>query len=230
MDVESVTVTEVLGLMPYASNTTLLARIDTGELVVYKPDGGERPLWDFPLGTLASREVLTYETAWAMGQTGLVPETRVATGPLGRGSAQYFVNEDFDFDAADLVRPVMHPWTWSVAVLDIVTNNADRKFGHLIRDEVTGSLWAIDNGLTFHAEDKLRTVLWGHAGCELPAAQRQEVTGLATAFENWLAARVADLLSFDEARAMERRIGALLAEPIHPHPPTDRPAVPWPLY
>lgn len=230
MDFRQVTVTDVLGLMPYASNTTLLAHIETGDLVVYKPDGGERPLWDFPFGTLGSREVLTYETAAAMGEADLVPETWVADGPLGRGSAQRFVTEDFDFDAAGLVRPTMHPWTWSVAVLDIVTNNADRKFGHLIRDENTRLHWAIDNGLTFHVDDKLRTVLWGYSGCELPLEQRSNLDRLAAAFDDWLADRVVDLLGAEESAAMGRRIRTLQERPMHPHPPTDRPAVPWPLY
>lgn len=223
-------VVDVLGLLPYASNATLLARLDSGELVVYKPDQGERPLWDFAHGSLGSREVLTYETAAAMGEGGLVPETWVADGPLGRGSAQKYVSEDFDFDAAALVRPVMHPWTWAVAVLDIVTNNADRKFGHLIRDEDTGGYWAIDNGLTFHAEDKLRTVLWGHSGCSLPAAQRSSLDLLAAAADEWLARRVESLLSPAEAGAFVGRIEQLRDEPVHPHPPVDRPAVPWPIY
>ena len=230
MESRQVTVTEVLGLMPYASNTTLLSHVESGELVVYKPDDGERPLWDFDFGTLGSREVLTYETAAAMGEHDLVPETWVASGPLGRGSAQRFVSEDFDFDSASLVRPAMHPWTWSVAILDIVTNNADRKFGHMIRDEDTNTFWAIDNGLTFHEDDKLRTVLWGHSGCDLPAAQRVALDRLASQFDEWLGARVAGLLSRREARAMERRITSLRESPVHPHPPTDRPAVPWPMY
>lgn len=230
MEHRNVTVTEVLGLLPYASNTTLLAHIESGDLVVYKPDDGERPLWDFPFGSLGSREVLTYETAAAMGEPDLVPETWIAAGPLGRGSAQRFVAEDFDFDASTLVRPVMHPWTWSVALLDIVTNNADRKFGHLIRDEDTGSFWAIDHGLTLHAQDKLRTVLWGYSGCALPAAQQTALARLASAFDDWLGRRVNDLLSGEEARAMARRIMELQHEPVHPHPPVDRPAVPWPLY
>lgn len=230
MESRRVTVTEVLGLMPYASNTTLLARLDSGDLVVYKPDDGERPLWDFEFGTLGSREVLTYETALAMGEHELVPETWVANGPVGRGSAQRFVSEDFDFDASTLVRPTMHPWTWSVALLDIVTNNADRKLGHLIRDDDTGLYWAIDNGLTFHVEDKLRTVLWGHSGCELPAAQRVALDLLLGEFDRWLGRRVEALLGQAEARAMHDRITSLHESPVHPHPPIDRPAVPWPMY
>lgn len=224
------TISEILGLLPYASNTTLLARIESGTLVVYKPDKGERPLWDFTFGTLGSREVLTYETAAAMGADDLVPETWVADGPLGRGSAQRFVSEDFDFDAASLVRPDLHPWTWSVAVLDVVTNNADRKFGHLIRDDETDTFWAIDNGLTFHPEDKLRTVLWGHSGCDLPDQQRVSLHRLAQSYDDWLADRVTDLLGLPEARSFGRRIDTLRTTPVHPHPPTDRPAVPWPVY
>ena len=230
MDHRTVTITEVIGLLPYASNTTLLARIDDGTHVVYKPDDGERPLWDFEYGTLGSREVLTYEVAAAMGGGSLVPETWVADGPVGRGSAQRFLKEDFDFDAATLVRPEMHPWTWPVALLDVVTNNADRKFGHLIRDLDTGSFWAIDNGLTFHPEDKLRTVLWGYAGKPIPPEVSVCLQRLAGAFDDWLAARVADLLGTDEARALGARIDGLVADPRHPSPPIDRPAIPWPVY
>ena len=230
MEHRTVTITHVVGLLPYASNTTLLARLADGTQVVYKPDDGERPLWDFEFGTLGSREVLTFEVAAAMGGEALVPETWVAEGPLGRGSAQRFLKEDFDFDAATLVRPAMHPWTWPVALLDVVTNNADRKFGHLIRDLDTGSLWAIDNGLTFHPEDKLRTVLWGYAGKTLPPDMSACLKRLADAFDAWLGARVEELLGLPEAAALATRIEGLLDDPRHPHPPLDRPAIPWPVY
>lgn len=221
---------KVKGLLPYASNTTLLAELATGEAVVYKPGDGERPLWDFAYGTLGVREVLTYETALAMGRTDLVPETWLANGPLGQGSAQRLLDEDFDFDAASLVSPRMHPWTWPVALLDIVTNNADRKLGHMIRSRSDGSLWAIDHGLTFHEDDKLRTVLWGHAACPFPEEQRDELRALSEALGSWLGDRVAELLDNAAANAFEQRVQRLTANPVHPEPPRERPAIPWPVY
>ena len=130
---------------------------------MYKPTAGVRPLWDFAADTLAAREVLTYRVAQAMG-VDVVPETRCAEGPLGAGAAQRFVA------AGSRIRSSGHgdrgPTTpcgrW--LVLDLVANNADRKLGHLLGEAGTGRLWAIDHGLTFHPQPKLRTVLWGFAG------------------------------------------------------------------
>jgi uncharacterized repeat protein (TIGR03843 family) len=116
---------------------------------------------------------------------------------------------------------------WPVAVLDIVCNNADRKLGHLIRETGTDRLWAIDNGLTFHAEPKLRTVLWGFAGSDIP---RPLVEALQRLTSGTLIERVAALLTRTEATAFRDRVDDLLARPVHPPPPDDRPAVPWPVW
>ncbi len=220
---------DVIGHLPGASNTTVLARDGTGRLWVYKPVVGEQPLWDFPWRTLALREVLAFEVSEAMG-LGVVPETRTAVGPLGEGSAQAFCDEDRTFDPRPLLRPTPHPELWPVAVLDVVTNQADRKLAHLLRDRGSGRLYAIDNGLTFHPEDKLRTVLWGFAGSRLPAAMVEALQRLVVALDAGLCDEVADLLGDAEAEAVARRAHHLLAHPVHPHPPTDRPPIPWPLW
>ena len=214
--------------MPYASNTTLLARDDLGGRWVYKPERGENPLWDFAWRTLAAREVLTYEVASGMGLD-LVPETLLADGPFGPGSAQRFVDEDFDFDPRHLFVPRVSPQLWPMAVLDLVCNNADRKLGHVIRDNTTDRLWAIDHGLTFHVEPKLRTVLWGFAGETIPAELVQALTTLQSQLASGLAARVSKLLSPEEAGGLSERVESLLLHPVHPLPPDDRPAVPWPM-
>ena len=215
--------------MPYASNTTLLARDGTGDLWVYKPERGENPLWDFAWRTLAAREVLTYEVGSAMGLD-LVPETVLAEGPFGPGSAQRFVVEDLEFDPRPLFFPRLDRRLWPMAVLDLVCNNADRKIGHVIRDKTTDRLWAIDHGLTFHAEPKLRTVLWGFAGEEIPPPLVEGLTRLNSRLSDGLAARVSGLLSEEEALSLSDRVEGLLRAPVHPQPPRDRPAVPWPVF
>jgi hypothetical protein len=220
---------EIKGRMPYASNATLLAMDGDGGKWVYKPERGESQLWDFPWRSLANREVLTYEVASAM-QLDLVPETVLAEGPLGPGSAQKFVNEDFDFDPRALFAPQLDLRLWPVAVLDLVTNNADRKIGHLIREIGGERLWAIDHGLTFHAEPKLRTVLWGFGGLPIPAALMEPLRGLQSRLQGSLSSRVQSLLSKPEAEALTARVELLLENPIHPWPPDDRPAVPWPIW
>jgi hypothetical protein len=219
-------VTEILGRFVDASNATLLARTGDGEEVVYKPTKGERPLWDFPSETLAAREVLTYEVDLALGFE-VVPETALGGGPFGRGSIQRFVPHDVDFDA----QPLAHrcaPELWPVAVLDIVTNNADRKFGHLLS---TGDgLKAIDHGLTFHPGDKLRTVLWAFAGKPLPEPMLDALALLRNELDAGLGERVADLLGRAELDALRARIGSLATTGVHPLPPVDRPPIPWPPY
>jgi hypothetical protein len=226
---DRLTLTEVAGRMPYATNATLLATSADGRRWIYKPEQGENPLWDFPWRTLASREVLTYEVAVALGLD-LVPETLLAEGPYGQGSAQAYVDEDADFDPRTMFVPKLNPRLWPVAVLDIVCNNADRKFGHLIRQTGTDRLWAIDNGLTFHAEPKLRTILWGFADSNIPGPLVEALARLREAITNGLFDRVAMLLSVAEAEAFGERVNLLLARPVHPPPPDDRPAVPWPVW
>jgi uncharacterized repeat protein (TIGR03843 family) len=221
--------TAVEGRMPYASNATLLATSEDGRRWIYKPEEGESPLSDFPWRSLAAREVLTYEVATALGLD-IVPETVLANGPHGRGSAQVFVAEDFEFDPRTLFSPRPSPRLWPVAVLDIICNNADRKLGHIIRQMGGDRLWAIDNGLTFHSDPKLRTVLWGFAGAEIPAPLIEALEKLRSSTTPDLVGRVADLLTGKEAEAFRQRVEELAARPVHPLPPEDRPALPWPVF
>ena len=224
-----VEITEVIGRLPYASNATLLAHDADGELWVYKPDQGESPLWDFPFQTLSRREVLSYEVSEAMG-LGIIPPTFEADGVYGPGSAQRFLDEDGDFDPRPWFEGELEPLLWPFAVFDIVANNADRKVGHLLMEAGTGKVWGIDQGLTFHPIDKLRTVLWGFAGQAIPEDLIGAVDRLRSELERDLGARIATMLGEAEADAVSRRIELLLRSRVHPLPPTDRPAVPWPMW
>jgi hypothetical protein len=219
-------IASVVGRFVDASNATLLAETADGEQVVYKPTAGERPLWDFPIETLAAREVLTYEVSRAMGHD-IVPETVLGDGPYGPGAIQRFVDLDRSFDpVVVLQRPP--PRLWSIAVLDIVTNNADRKLGHIISD---GSrLLGIDHGLTFHVDDKLRTVLWVLSGQALPNPEVEALLRLDAAVAAELGELIEELLGRTARTALSGRVAALLADPVHPEPPTDRQPLPWPPY
>ena len=219
-------IAEVIGRFTAASNATLLARSDAGETVIYKPAAGERPLYDFPAGTLAMREVVTYMVDRALG-FGLVPRTTIGEGPYGPGAVQQYVEHDATFDPLPLVRTA-DPVLWPIAVLDLVCNNADRKLGHVLG--LGDSLVAVDHGLTFHTEDKLRTVLWGFAGEPLPAAAQRSLANLDTALSGELGAALGGRLRAAEMGALRARVKRLIADPVHPDPPTDRPPLPWPPY
>ena len=219
-------IVEVVGRCADASNATLLARTDRDERVIYKPIAGEQPLWDFPPDTLAIREVLTYEIASAM-QLDVVPRTVMAGGPYGPGAVQEYVESDPSFDPVAMVRTT-DARVWPVAVLDLITNNADRKLGHLIGSE--HDLRAIDHGLTLHPEDKLRTVLWVFADEPIPDDLVTCVRRLDAALEGDLGRRIRAELGRAELRALRYRVQDLLDDPVHPAPPTDRPPIPWPPY
>ena len=220
-------ITEIIGRFRNASNATLLAVTDAGRMVVYKPEQGQRPLHDFDCRTLPAREVLTCELARAAGLA-CVPETVAVDGPFGPGSAQVFVEEDEEFDAAVLINEA-DPSLWPIVTLDLVINNADRKAGHVIADGA-GRIWCIDHGLTLHAEPKLRTVMWGFSGQALPVTMVECLRKLERALGNRLHARTAELLGAEEADALAARVEALIHEPTHPYPPTDRHPLPWPLW
>lgn len=221
-DPSHVTLVSVEGLFRDASNATLLAQDAAGTRWVYKPDQGERPLWDFPTGTLARREVACYRVS-AAARLDVVPETRLAEGPYGPGSAQRFLDQDLTWDPRPLIAAA-DSLLWPVAVLDLVANNADRKIGHLLRQSDGERIWAIDNGLSFHTDDKLRTVLWSFAGQQIPP------TILDRLDPDLIVASITDLLAPEEIEATVSRVSGLLADPVHPLPPTDRPPMPWPLW
>jgi uncharacterized repeat protein (TIGR03843 family) len=219
---------EVLGLLPYSSNYTFLARLGPETLAVYKPRRGERPLWDFPHGSLAGREVAAFFVSEAAGWHIVPPTVLRDDAPLGPGSLQLFVEHDperhyfvmMEERAEDLV---------PFAAFDVVVNNADRKSGHVIEDS-SGRLWAVDHGVTFHLEDKLRTVIWAYAGLPLDpeTTAALETLGAALAEPGGLGTRLSEVLTEAEVAATLARVESLLVEGRFPPPPADRP-LPWPL-
>ncbi len=220
-------VTEVEGRYVAASNATLLGTTADGERVVYKPDAGVQPLWDFDPRTLGRREVWTSRLADVIAP-GWVPETVIGDGVYGPGAVQRWVDTDDDFDPLPLVRSG-DPSLWALAVLDVVCNNADRKLGHILRRSDGTGMVGIDHGLTFHTEDKLRTVLWAFAGRPVPAAELDRLQELRARLGDEWAEAIGDDLGDDAAAATVARVESLLARRHHPDPPGDRPAYPWPI-
>lgn len=241
------------GRLTAASNGSFLASLPDSRSVIYKPMRGERPLWDFPAGTLGRREVAAYEVSRAMGLTIVPPTIWIDTAPLGPGSLQLWVEslegepilvdlvpgsqscEGFltsfvGVDAHNNEVQLVHaddPGLAMVAVFDAVVNNADRKAGHLIVHDQ--GVAAIDHGVCFHIEPKLRTVLWGWAGRVIPDEARQALLRIADV-NHPLYGTIAELLSDEEAQATADRVHHLLAAERFPEPSEEWPALPWPLW
>ncbi len=247
---------DVDGRVLPASNVTLVGEAELGGAslrCVYKPVSGERPLWDFPSGTLAGREVAAYEISELAGWH-VVPVTVLADGPFGRGMVQEWVDVSDD-DLVDLVPEGAVPDGWrhvldaydgadqpvslvhadvrglrDMALFDAVVNNADRKAGHVLvspDDRVRGC----DHGLTFHVEDKLRTVLWGWAGDRLTDADAAGLHRLDEALDDARGAgRLAGLVSGAELSRVRHRMRRLLRSGCFPQPPESWRAVPWPVF
>ncbi|MTE18323.1 SCO1664 family protein [Streptomyces sp. TRM43335] len=270
----------VRGRLREASNAVLYCTVEgDGRAVpcVYKPVRGERPLWDFPDGNLARREVAAYEISEALGWH-LVPPTVLRDGPYGEGMCQLWIGprpdgaappdgpggpegaaegaEESDGPGGGLLalvedaepeegwKPIglvdvgegrtallVHaddPRLRRLAVLDAVINNADRKGGHLLTTP-DGRLYGIDHGVTFHTDDKLRTLLWGWAGEPLPAEVLEPLRRLLAALDDGpLAVRMGELITPAELDALRGRVRGLLETGRHPVPGGDWPAVPWP--
>lgn len=221
---------EVLGLLPYSSNYVFLTKVVWGEMelhAVYKPVRGEKPLWDFPSGTLAAREVAAYEVSVA-GGFGFVPPTVMRVdAPLGPGSIQLFIPHDPERHYFVLLEEDPESMA-SLAALDVVINNADRKGGHVIEGE-DGRLWGVDHGLTFNIEPKLRTVIWAFAEQPIPPFVLEQLEELRAAFTcGELPARLAPLLSQEEIAETEARLEYLLLTKKYPAP-EGRFSIPWPL-
>lgn len=216
----------VKGRLPWASNATFLVEVTRGRAVtlgVYKPQRGERPLWDFPRG-LYRREVAAYLLSEAFGW-GLVPPTLERDGPYGPGSIQLFVDADFEEHYFTLrERPEHRIALARLCAFDLVANNADRKAGHCLlgRD---GRLYAIDNGLCFHVEPKLRTVVWDLAGEPIPPDIRKAASRLGA---QDLPEGLARLLAAEERAALIARARALGAADQFPEDATGM-RYPWPL-
>jgi uncharacterized repeat protein (TIGR03843 family) len=231
---------EIEGRLVDASNATLYCTIKipgrkpraaktpaTEVACVYKPIAGERPLWDFPSGTLAGREVAAYAVSRAAGWD-VVPPTVMRDGPFGPGMCQLWIDYDTDVDLIALSRRADHAGLRDMAVFDAVVNNADRKIGHLL-PVTDGHLYGCDHGVCFAEDYKLRTVLWQWRGKTLPRRSLEALRRLNTEFnEGSLVGELSSLITESEINATKIRIETLLKHRVHPYPPADWPAVPWP--
>ena len=221
----------VVGMLAGASNHTLLVRVDDGErFAVYKPQRGERPLWDFPPGTLHRREVAAYEVSAFLGW-GLVPPTVLRDGPFGVGSVQQFVMHDPQEHYFTLVEDDRrHVRLAQLALFDLLVNNADRKGGHVLRGSEGDHVVAIDHGLTFHVEPKLRTVIWELGGAPVARSWRDDLRRLADALaaaDDALAC-LHELLGGDEIVVLRRRAERLAGAEVLPDVAPERRPYPWP--
>jgi uncharacterized repeat protein (TIGR03843 family) len=246
---------EIEGRLVDASNTTLRAEITLSGVTrrcVYKPVRGERPLWDFPDGTLAGREVSAFLVSQATGW-GLVPPTILRDGPLGPGALQLWIDEpddaesligfvpaydvpagwlavanarDEDGDAYALAH-ADDPRLARLAVFDAVINNADRKGGHVLYP-TGGAIHGVDHGVSFHVENKLRTVLWGWTGKSLITEATDVLSALASRLESDLGQTLEEHLTVSEVQHIRLRVRRLLRAGRFPKPPQDWPAIPWP--
>ena len=241
------------GRITTASNATFLGSIgDT--TVVYKPIAGEKPLWDFPDGFLAHREVAAYLVSEVLGWN-VVPRTWLRDGPLGKGMVQLWQDTDPDQNAVDLVAAgdlpeigwkhvlegqdengqtvaLIHedtPELRRMAVFDVVVNNADRKGDHILA-MTDGQRHGVDHGLTFHRHHKLRTVLWGWLGDALTVQELEGIDRVSEELHGELGRNLADLLNAAEIAALAARCARLRLTGRFPAPSGEMPAVPWPLF
>ena len=220
----------VEGRLLDASNATLYcaATLDgVTAACVYKPVRGERPLWDFPDGTLAGREVSAYLVSEATGWD-VVPPTVLRDGPFGSGMCQLWVDVDESVDLSELARSD-HPDLRRMAVFDAVVNNADRKGGHLL-PRADGRVQGVDHGICFSAEDKLRTLLWQWRGMPLSDEAVEVLSRVRAELEGALGEGLSGLLTRREVRRTVERVDALLTSRRHPQPSPDWPAIPWPPF
>jgi uncharacterized repeat protein (TIGR03843 family) len=247
---------DIEGRLSDASNTTLRAVITLDDVVarcVYKPVRGERPLWDFPHGTLAGREFGAYLVSQASGW-GIVPPTVLRVGPMGEGMCQLWIDEDLQradplvaFVPRKKVPPGWHrvaaaqdetgrpyvlahaddPALARMALFDAVINNADRKGGHVL-STTDGEVFGVDHGVTFHTDDKLRTVLWGWAEKPVPDEAVDGLRRLASDLDGALGEALSEHLTISEIEAVGARADALLRKRCYPPPSDSWPALPWP--
>ncbi len=226
----------VVGRLMTASNATFFCMVsglgvDPNTAIaascVYKPIRGERPLYDFPDGTLACREVAAHAVSEASGWE-IVPPTVMRDGPFGGGMVQLWMEIDESVDIGQLIGSDNRALR-RIAVLDAVLNNADRKAGHLL-PLPDGRIQGIDNGLCFAVEPKLRTVLWRWRGQLLTDEERTVLSGLHAALAAELGGHLRPLLDEVELEATSTRIETLLRNGAMPRPDRNRPAVPWPPY
>ena len=248
---------EVQGRLVDASNATLFCSIKSHGIeaeCVYKPVSGERPLWDFPDGTLAGREVATYLVSEATGLH-VVPPTILRDGPFGPGMVQLWVDTKEGDDLVDVVAPGQvrtgwqvvlhahdrfgepavlahadHPGIKAMAALDVVVNNADRKGGHVLH-ATDDNVYGVDHGICLHTDNKLRTVLWGFLGQPIPGETVAALTRLRTELTgDDLPAQLAEHITRREIRALRNRTDRFLTEGVFPEPGGEWRAIPWPAF
>lgn len=221
---------EVHGVMPWSSNYTFLvtvSHVETRVLAVYKPAQGEQPLWDFPHGSLALREVAAYLVSQELGWD-FIPPTVLRDGEYGPGAVQLFIDADFEQHYFTLREQPAAVFAY-VAAFDVITNNADRKAGHFLK-ATDGHVWVVDHGLTFHTEPKLRTVVWDFADQPLPEAMQTDLRRLQETLRDPnspLATQLARLISPAEMKVFRRRVTQLLRAGRFPLPGPGR-CVPFP--
>jgi hypothetical protein len=235
---------EVVGRLTDASNATFVCRVvvESAEdldswpedrepsrptLCVYKPTRGERPLDDFPDGTLANREVAAYLVSEASGW-GIVPATVLRDGPFGAGMVQEWVEAVGDVDTFELVT-LADRRLRCICLFDAIVNNADRKGSHLL-PTIDGAIAGVDHGICFAAEPKLRTVLWAWRGEPIEDDEMEVVRSVCDALDGGLGTSLGELLSQREVRATQQRAEQLLRDGTFPQPDPLRPAVPWPPF
>jgi hypothetical protein len=221
---------DVLGLLGGASNYTFLVRLaphpPSGLRAVYKPARGESPLWDFEAGTLYRREVAAYELSKVLGWPRVPPTVVRRSAPQGAGAMQLFIEAD---GRHFLGQGRSRRDTWiRVALFDVIVNNADRKSGHCLFD-ADDNVWVIDHGLTFHVEEKLRTVIWDFSGQPLPGEMCGDVEGALVEMERGpLGETIRGLISAVEVRALKRRLKGVLDPRWRFPEPTSGWSIPWP--
>lgn len=222
---------DLAGLMPDSSNYTFLCSVKDDSLAgyaIYKPRRGERPLWDFPRGTLCQREVASFLVSTALGWSIVPPTVLRDAEPHGVGSVQFFIDADPNIHYFSL-RGSHEDAFKRIAAFDVITNNADRKGGHILLDSI-GHVWGIDHGITFHTEMKLRTVIWEFAGQPIPPPLVDDMARLKArlaAPDDPLLQSLRELLDKQEVGAFRRRLERLLHNPVYPSPGGGR-SMPWP--
>ncbi|HNS40286.1 MAG TPA: SCO1664 family protein [Promineifilum sp.] len=229
---------EIEGMLPWSSNYAFLVRVcdDAGEIeAVYKPQRGERPLWDFPEGTLCHREQAAFIVSEALGWH-IVPPTVLREAQHGLGTIQLFIDHDptqhyFTIEGRDDYRPQLQ----RIALLDSLINNADRKAGHVLieksdESEAPGRLWGIDHGICFHTDPKLRTVIWEFSGTPIPPELKANLVTLRDRLRDEhddLLTALGRYLTLPEMAALIRRLNRLIEQDVFPLPGPGR-HYPWP--
>lgn len=223
-------VLKVTGRLVDASNATLYATASLSEqemVCIYKPIAGERPLWDFSEGSLAHREYAAYLVSQTVGFD-LVPLTVLRDGPYGEGMAQEWITIDETIDLAVFFSSD-HPSLRSMALFDAIVNNTDRKIGHLLPLS-PHEVYGCDHGVTFHVDDKLRTVLWQWAQDPFTDEEFATLKKAQSLIDGELGALLSPLLTQEEIAATQLRVSRLISEGTFPLPNPDWPAVPWPAF